>query len=127
MVNRTKDKGTRAETKVVNFLTEAGLRAMRVAQKGNKDQGDVHIIGGHGCVSAVLEVKGGKQTSKYGRKQFEDWVEEARTEAANVGNVRGFLIIAKHGSSTKDYQVWDDEAKRFWFLDQFASYAKGGY
>jgi hypothetical protein len=127
MVNKSKAKGTTAETRVVNFLLAAGVLANRVVMKGQHDQGDVHIIGAHGCCSAVLEVKGGKQTQQIGRKQREDWLAEARTEADNVGNVRAYLVIAKHGSSVCDYHVWSSDGHRFWYLDQFIDFVKGGY
>jgi hypothetical protein len=127
MVNKSKAKGTAAETRVVNFLLATGLRANRVVMKGQHDQGDVHILHPNGCVHAVLEVKSGRQTSNVARKQREDWLTEARTEALNVGNVRAFLVIAKHGSSVCDYHVWSGDGTRFWYLDQFIDHAKGGY
>lgn len=127
MVNKPKAKGTAAETRVVKYLTQAGLRAIRVVQKGNRDEGDIHVIGGHGCVSCILEVKGGKQTAKFARKQREEWLAETRQEAENYGSVRGFLIIAKHGSSVCDYHVWDEHGHRFWYLDQFIEHVEGGF
>jgi hypothetical protein len=127
MVNRSKAKGTAAETRVVNFLLAAGLRANRVVMKGQHDQGDVHILHPNGCVHAVLEVKGGRQTANISRQQQEDWLTETRIEVENVGNVRGYLVIAKHGSSVKDYHVWSAYGQVFWYLDQFADFAAGGY
>jgi hypothetical protein len=127
MVNKPKAKGTAAETRVVNFLLAAGLDASRAVLKGNHDQGDVHIRGGHGCISAILEVKGGKQTSNVNRKLREDWLAQTRTEAFNVGSVRGYLVIAKHGSSVCDYLVWDGWGRLFWYLDEFIDHVKGGY
>lgn len=127
MVNKPKIKGTAAETRVVKYLTANGLRANRVVMKGSRDEGDIHIIGGHGCVSCILEVKGGKQTQAIGRKTRELWLEETVIEAANTGSVRGFLVIAKHGSSVHDYHVWDERGHRFWYLDEFIDYVKGGF
>lgn len=125
--NTSKAKGTKAETRVVKYLTTAGLRCNRVVMKGNRDEGDIHIIGGHGCVSAILEVKAGKQTGSVARKLREDWLTETRTEAENAGMVRGFLVIAKHGASVCDYHVWDQFGHRFWYLDQFVDHVRGGY
>ena len=122
-----KHKGTKAETRVVNFLLAAGLNAHRATLKGNHDQGDIHILGGHGCVSAVLEVKGGKQTQSVNRKLFYDWLAQAKIEATHVGSIHGFLVIAKHGASVCDYQVWDEAGHRFWYLDQFVDHVKGGF
>lgn len=126
-MNKLKAKGTAAETRVVNYLLAAGLRANRVVMKGNHDEGDIHIIGAHGCVSAILEVKGGKQTLNTSRKLRQDWLDETRVEAENAGMTHGFLVIARHGSSVQDYHVWDVTGHRFWYLDQFTDFAKGGY
>ena len=130
MVNKAKAKGTAAETRVVNFLLTAGVKANRVVMKGQKDEGDIHIIDGHGCVSCVLEVKAGKQTAQVSRQQLEDWIEEARIEGDNFGMSRAALVIAKHGSSVKDYQVWTVEGpprRCLFYLDEFAEFAKGGF
>jgi hypothetical protein len=127
MVNRPKIKGTQGEVRVVKFLVAAGLNASRVVQHGTQDQGDIHIIGGHGCVSAMLEIKAGKQTSHISRAQREEWLEETRTESVNVGNVHAFLVIATHGASVCDYHVWSDDGSRFFYLDQFAYWVKGGF
>jgi Holliday junction resolvase-like predicted endonuclease len=127
MVNKPKKRGTAAETRVVRYLEAAGLQARRVVQKGKRDEGDIHIIGGHGCVSCILEVKGGRQTQSINRKLREDWLKETRIEAMNTGSVRGFLVIAKHGSSVKDYHVWDEIGHRFWYLDEFVRHVEGGF
>ncbi len=127
MVNKPKAKGTAAETRVVNFLKEAGLNAMRVVMKGSKDEGDVHIIGKHGHPVCIIEVKAGRQTQNVSRKQREDWLTETQEEAEHTGSLRGYLVIAKHGSSVRDYLVWDQYGREFWYLDEFADFANGGF
>jgi Holliday junction resolvase len=128
MVNKPKAKGTAAETRVVNFLLTAGLDTCRVVLHGADDQGDIHIRGAHGCVVSALEVKGGKQTAKVSRQQLEDWITEALTEGNNAGMVRAFLVIAKHGASVKDYQVWTvGKNRRLMYLDEFIDHVKGGF
>ena len=131
MVNKAKAKGTAAETRVVNFLLAAGLQAQRVVMKGAHDQGDIHLIGPPaappGVLSCILEVKGGQQTLNTSRKLRQDWLDETRTEATNVGSVRGFLIIARHGASVPDYHVWDESGHKFWYLDEFVEFVKGGF
>lgn len=125
-MNKSKAKGTNAETRVVNFLLAHGFNAIRVVQKGSHDQGDIHVIGNHGCVVTILEVKGGKQTLNTSRKLRQDWLDEARTEAENAGMTHGFLVIARHGSSVQDYHVWDMTGHRFWYLNEFIDHMKGG-
>lgn len=129
MRKKPKQKGTEAETRVVKFLTAHGLDASRVVMKGTRDEGDIHIRGYHGCVSCVLEVKAGKQTIKVSRQQLEEWIEEARREGENAGMVRAMLVIAKHGTSVKDYQVWTvgEGRRRLYYLDEFIELAEGGY
>ncbi|WP_299315051.1 hypothetical protein [uncultured Halomonas sp.] len=125
MANKSKAKGTAAETRVVRFLTDAGLHADRVVLKGNKDQGDIHIRGKDGYPVCIIEVKAGKQTQTPGRRQMEEWLEQTRTEADNT-DVPGYLVVARHGSSVKDYHVWSSCGHLFWYLDHFIDYMKGG-
>jgi len=124
---KNKAKGTSAETRVVNFLLAAGFQAERVVMKGAKDQGDIHIRGAHGCVSAVLEVKAGQQTSNVNRALRTEWLAETKVEGENAGMIRAFLVIAKHRSSVCDYHVWSSDGRRFWYLDEFVALARGGY
>lgn len=50
MVNKPKKQGTEWETKVVEWFRRMGLRAMRLAEGGNKDEGDVLAETGFGLV-----------------------------------------------------------------------------
>ena len=127
MTNKAKKKGTAGETRVVNYLNNAGLRASRVVMKGGRDEGDVHLLDPQGYCQAILEVKSGRQTSSVSRGTREEWLKETRRESQNAQNVRGFLVIAKHGSSVKDYHVWSSDGRMFWYLDEFASYVRGGF
>lgn len=127
MVNKPKKKGTAAETRIVNYLLKSGLHAGRVVLSGSKDQGDIHIRGGHGCITCVLEVKAGKQTLNVSRKLKDDWLEQTRVEGENSGMNRAVLVIARHGSQVKDYHVWSSDGHRFWYLDEFIEYAKKGF
>ena len=127
MVNKPKDIGTKAETRVVNFLLAAGVRAGRVVMKGSHDEGDIHILHPNGCVWVTLEVKGGKQTTNVNRKLREDWLAETKKEGENAGMVHAFLVIAKHGSSVCDYHVWAVDGHTFWYLDEFVDVMKGGF
>ena len=42
-MNKSKQKGTRAETKVVRYLEDHGIKARRKALAGSKDEGDIEI------------------------------------------------------------------------------------
>ena len=120
MANAAKAKGTKAETRVVNYLLAAGLEARRLVMKGSADEGDVYFVARSevGEFGVILEVKCGKQTQNISRKQREDWLAETRTEGENAER-DSYLVIAKHGSSVKDYHVWSNKGDRFWYLDDF--------
>lgn len=116
MSNKSKGIGTRAETKVVRYLEEHGIKAERRALHGSQDLGDI-LVPDH---KFILEVKAGKQTQQYGRKLKEEWLRQTHTESENAG-LMGFLVIAVHGRSTRDYEVWSDDGNSFWYLDQFTA------
>jgi len=84
MSSYNKQKGTKFETDVVNFLRKLGHFAERLARAGSKDQGDiVAIIAGQ---TYILECKNRKSINL---PQF--WA-EAQTEAANYAKARGLSV-----------------------------------
>jgi hypothetical protein len=121
MVNPSKAKGTAAETRVVNFLLAAGVEARRVVMKGTKDQGDIHFFGAR--IHGMFEVKAGKQTQRVSRQQKADWLAETMIEGRHADLVP-YLVIAKHGSSVKDYEVWSASGVVFNYLDDFVDWIK---
>jgi len=56
MVNKPKQQGTAEETWLVNYFTNAGLRARRLAEGGSNDEGDVEVFSTNG-ERFVLESK----------------------------------------------------------------------
>jgi len=119
MVNRSKAKGTNAETKIVNYLKDAGRDARRVALKGKRDEGDIHVEHPNWNEDKiVLEVKAGRQTQNVNRKTMEDWLAQTRKEA-HAAEGTGYLVVARFGCSVKDYHVWSSDGRRFWYLDVF--------
>lgn len=72
-MSRNKDKGTRAETAVVDYLRRSWWRhAERRSLNGNKDRGDIA-----GIPNVVIEVK------DHAAMSLAAWVDEAETERAN--------------------------------------------
>lgn len=126
MANPSKQKGTKAETKIVRFMIESpSIDAERRALKGSADAGDI-IVKSNGW-SCILEVKAGKQTDRYNRKLKEEWLRQTEAESANA-DLPGFLVVAAFNRSTKDYEVWDSKGERFWYLDEFRDLiAEKGY
>ena len=96
MTNRSKDKGTAAESAVVTYLQSRGWHyAERRALHGDQDKGDVAgIYGVAGAV--VVEVKACKTQA------VPAWLREAKAEQAHAGAALG-VVISKpigvgHGS-----------------------------
>lgn len=103
-MNKSKKKGTRAETAVVKALVAAGLDAKRVALSGNKDNGDVLLdLDG---IDFTIEVKSGKMTANPNRSQIVDWVEQAAIESENAGTHGGLLIVVRYNRKLSDADVW---------------------
>jgi Holliday junction resolvase len=104
MSNPSKQKGTRAETKVVRYLQSCGFTARRQALAGSDDQGDIEAIAPSGD-KFIIEVKAGKQTAAPNRSQIESWCEQAMTEANNAGG-KPALVIVRYNRSLWDADVY---------------------
>jgi hypothetical protein len=89
MVNRSKAKGTAAETAVVGYLQRRGwIHAERRALAGVLDKGDVAGVAG-----VVLEVKSCKALDLAG------WLKEAQVEQTNAGATVGAVVAKKRGTT----------------------------
>ena len=83
MVNRSKDRGTRAETALVGWLEdELGVEVMRRSQYGGGDRGDLVIT----SVPYMCEVKNRKRAS------IDTWGIEVERQCRNAGVEHGALI-----------------------------------
>lgn len=90
MANPNKQKGTRAETQVVEYLRAHGYPlAERRALHGALDQGDVI-----GIPDVALEVKDCRTMT------LAAWVDEARIEAANAKVPIGVVVHKRRGHGT---------------------------
>ena len=94
MVNRSKQKGTAAESAVVNWLHRIGFeQAERLALRGNLDVGDVRVRPG-----IHLEVKAGAAAAHPSPGQVVKWRDEATVEGVN-GGVDCYLVTKRKGSA----------------------------
>lgn len=126
-MNKSKAKGTRAETNLVKYLESAGLEAFRQALHGSLDQGDVllRMYDGNICTEEIVfEVKTGKQTASVSRKVKEEWLKQTRTEMHNAKVRKAYLVIAKWQTSINDWEVWSADGHSFWYLNHFVNYIK---
>lgn len=119
-MNKSKAKGTRAETRVVRYLAALGLHAERRALSGSQDNGDIKVIASD--TEMTVEVKAGKQTENPSRSQIEEWLRQTRTEAANA-SCSGALVVVRYRRSLDDAEVYIPEGDdvTFCYLDEFAS------
>lgn len=80
-MNKSKAKGTAAETAVVDFLLEENIYSHRKTLSGSLDKGDIAIPLTDGHI--VIEVKNEKKMS------LSEYVDEAEVEAENAGALFG--------------------------------------
>lgn len=104
MANKSKAKGTKAETKVVKYLTAFGLHAERQALHGSQDLGDIKVTGPNGN-SFIIEVKAGQQTANPNRSQLTEWLRQAEIEAHNA-DMPCFLVVMRYRRSIEDADVY---------------------
>ena len=89
MVNRSKAKGTAAESAVVNYLRDAGWPVVeRRALNGSQDKGDIANL-----PDTVVEVKACREFDLAG------WVAEANTERDNAGVEYGVVWAKRRGKT----------------------------
>ena len=100
-MNRSKAKGTAAESAVRDEALGRGLAAVRVAQAGTADHGDVWIA--HGRV--VVEVKAGDAAHTASLNQIRAWYAEANTEAARVPQADMAVLVVKR-KGTQQARDW---------------------
>lgn len=105
MVNRSKAKGTSAESAVVDHLKLWFPGCERRTLSGSADKGDVS-----GIADFVGEVK------NCGTYDFGGWAREARAEAANASAAYYAAIIKPRG-------VGDTRVGEWWALTHLDNYA----
>lgn len=122
-MNKSKAKGTRAETRVVKYLATLGIKAERRALSGSNDNGDIKVVVGD--KEYTLEVKAGKQTENPSRSQFQEWLNQTKTEADNA-RCSAALVIVRYRRALKDAEVYIPEGNKiiFCYLDEYVNYIK---
>lgn len=126
MANPSKQKGTRAESKVVQFLVAHGIAAKRKALTGAKDCGDVDVEAPGLDSAVVFEVKTGKQTANPTRYQVDMWMDQARQEAFN-SKAPCYLCIVRYRRSIGDAELYFEREvegeviREHMYLDEFCN------
>ena len=89
-MSKQRQKGTAAETAVVQYLQSFGYKAMRNPLHGTKDKGDIHIDN----IPVVIEVK------NCAKMELSQWIQEAETERANARADSAVVWHKKRGKSS---------------------------
>lgn len=89
MTNRSRNKGTAAETDVNNYVNESGTYAHRNALSGSLDKGDITIPLLPGNI--IVEVKNEKKMT------LSEYVDEANVEAENAKALFGVAWHKRRG------------------------------
>lgn len=110
VANPSKEKGTKAESAVVQAAHTAGfMAAERLALAGAHDMGDVRLCGG-----VVIEVKAGKAAEQASAQLIEDWLQETEKERVNANADFGLLVTKRKGKGLDNAHLWD---ARMYFRD----------
>lgn len=107
-MSKSKQKGTAAETAVVNYLKGKGRKHVeRRSLNGSSDRGDIA-----GLPGVVIEVK------NHARMELSQWVSELEVEIKNDKADTGVVIHKKKGTTdvgqwyaTMPVDVWYELAK----------------
>lgn len=104
-MSKAKQKGTAAETAVVQWLkTQGWIHAERRALQGNLDKGDINMGS-----PVVIEVKDCKAIT------LSEWLKELKVEMANAEVITGAVIAKKRG--TMDVGEWYAVMPAYVFAD----------
>ena len=103
MVNPSKQKGTRAETAVVNYLHQNGHPdAHRIALKGTADEGDIAVTN-----NINLEIKSGVGAETAPTGLIREWLIDCQREAVYAQKPYCFLVTKRRGRSHPSaWRVW---------------------
>jgi len=94
-LSRSKQKGTLAETAVVNYLRQFWPSVERRALSGAKDKGDVA-----GIPNVVIEIK------NHASYKLTEWIKETEVERNNAQASVGILVIKPKGIGVSQVDKW---------------------
>lgn len=94
-MSKSKQKGTLAETAVVNYLRQFWYSVERRVLQGSKDKGDVS-----GIPNVVIEIKNQKSY------KISEWIKETEIERSNAEAEFGILVIKPNGVGVSKVEDW---------------------
>jgi hypothetical protein len=111
-MSATKQKGTKAETDIVNYLNSEGIIAFRNPPQGSKDKGDINLPN----LPVIIEVKNQRAM------KLAEWIDEAVTERDNAQKNIGIVFHKRprKGSPSAWYctMTGEDMVKILKFMQQ---------
>jgi hypothetical protein len=112
-MNRSKARGTAAETAVVRAARPRGFPwADRSALHGRLDIGDVNL-----CPGVILEIKGGDMARRATDLDIERWLNETEIERANAGAEVGLLVVQRPHVGAINAHRWHVHARLGWIAE----------
>ena len=124
-MNKSKQKGTRAETNIVKALQAEGIAAERRALAGSNDKGDIKVEL-DGKLELIIEVKAGKQTVNPPRSELSKWLKQTFAETINSDANWGALVVCAYHRCIRDYPVYIYENGgvylKFMFFNEFVEW-----
>lgn len=101
-MNRSKAKGTAAESAVVTFLRANGFpHAERRALAGADDLGDVLVTAG-----VIVECKAGAAAEQASDGQIAAWLDETERERVNANAALALLVTKRKGKGAANAGQW---------------------
>lgn len=94
-MSRSKQKGTLAESSIVNYLKQFWATVERRALQGVNDKGDIA-----GIPKIVIEVKNQKSY------KIHEWIKETKQEQLNAQADFGILVIKPNGVGVSKVDQW---------------------
>lgn len=112
-MNRSKSRGTYAETAVVRAARTRGFPwADRSALHGRLDIGDVNL-----CPGVILEVKGGDMARHASDLDIERWLHETAIERKNANAAVGLLVVQRQHVGAVNAHRWHVWARLEWIAE----------
>lgn len=95
-MSKAKAKGTAAETAIVKYLNDRGIRAVRKPLHGTKDEGDIDIY----PIPITIEVK------NHATSKLAEWIDEAEEEKKYASTIWAVVFHKRlRKSSPEDWYV----------------------
>lgn len=114
MSNKSKQRGTAAETAVVRAARTRGFpHADRLALTGNKDRGDVRLTTGL-TAGVVIEVKGGQMARSHTDRMVEAWLDETAVAKSHTRADVSFLVVQRAGVGAPNAHRWHAYWRHQW-------------